>query len=531
MISGYNPNKLGKQTITVTYKNKQTTYEVNVKDYILDINIVKPNKLVYKIGETIDLTGGTVNIVMASETATSPVAMTNSEVQIQGFDSSSEGAKLIRITYKEFTKTFGITVVDNLSNIIIKTLPTKLNYRYGENLDVTGGTIEVIKESGASQIINITKDMVSGYNPKKLGNQTLTVTYEGFTGQFIVNVEDYISKLEVKEPEKLEYEYGESLDLTGAKVSIIMASGKVEETVDMTASMISGYDKPKEGKQTINVEYKGLKGSFQVKVVDKVKGISLKNEPNKVHYKYGENLDVTGATITVIKSSGIYTVKVTDDMISGYDPQDSGIQLITVTYEGFTTKFMVTVAEQEKVIEPEDTNKNEIVERNSTTKTETKVEQQIPEETSEQLAEENIDTPTKEEIEEPKQDEKQTRTLGVKDEKEDPVQDDKKIAVIMSIAGILLLLLLILFRRNVKIYVEEDGEFVLGGVDKINKKNPKLDIDEYLDGKTYSNRVKVHLSDSISEKLNGKEIEITHRGKVIKHKVNYEDKPYEFILE
>ena len=95
----------------------------------------------------------------------------------------------------------------------------------------------------------------------------------------------------------------------------------------------------------------------------------------------------------------------------------------------------------------------------------------------------------------------------------------------------MILFILIFFKRNVKIYVEEDGEFVLGGVDKIKKKHPKLDIDQYLDGNTYPNRVKVHLSDSISEKLDGKEIEIKHRGKVVTHKVEYKDEPYEFILE
>ena len=545
MISGYNPNKLGKQTITVSYKDKKTTYEVNVKDYIKDISIVKPNKLVYKLNENINLTGGTVKVVMASGAATSPVAMTSADVQIQGFDSSSEGAKLIKVTYKGFTKTFGITVVDELSNMVIKTLPNKLDYRYGESLDVTGGTIEIIKESGVSQVINMNKSMVTGYNPKKLGNQTLTVTYEGFKQQFIVNVEDYVSKLSVKAPTKVTYEYGENIDLTGAKVSIIMASGKVEETTEMTASMITGYDKTKEGKQTIKVEYKGLQGSFQVSVEDKVKGISLSSEPNKVNYKYGESLDVTGATITVIKSSGIYNIPVTSNMVSGYNPKESGIQVITVTYKGFTTKFMVTVAEPEVVEEPEvvKPSKGETTKTNASTSTvsktstniETNTEEQIPEQTTEQAPEEKTETPTKDEnTKEPKQDkqdEKPTETLGVKDEKEEPVQNDKKVAGIISLAGILLLFILVFFRRNVKIYVEEDGELVLGGVDKITKKNPKLNIDKYLDGETYPNKVKIRLSDSISEKLDGKEIEIKHRGKTIKHTVHYNDEPYEIMLE
>ena len=552
MVTGYNPNKIGKQKITVTYKDQTTAYEVYVKDYIEDIDIIKPNKLVYTIGEKIDLTGGKIKPIMASKTATTPVAMTNAEVQIDGFDTSTEGAKTIKVTYKGHTKTFGITVTDKTSSMTIKTLPNKLEYKYGEQLDLTGGTIE-FKQGNDTKIINITKDMVTGYNSKKIGNQTLTVTYEGLTQEFIVNVKDYITKLELKKPKKVDYEYGENLDLTGGTISIITASGKIAEKVDITASMISGYDKTKEGTQTITVEYKGLQGKFQVSVKDKIKAISLNNEPNKINYKYNEALDITGATIDIIKSSGINTIPVTDEMISGYNPQNSGLQVVTITYKGFKTKFLVLVAEKEEVKEPEQeeikeepkqeeikqeepkteiiktVTKNKTIIINNNTKDETKDETK---EKEEQPAEEKVETPINEENnKEPNTEpteKKETATLGVKDEK---INDSKKLAGFMCILGTLMLLLLLIFKRNVKIYVEEDGEFVLGGIDKITKKNPKLNIDEYLDGETYPNKVKVHLSDSISEKLDGKEIEIKHRGKIIKIKIVYDDKPYEIILK
>ena len=545
MVTGYNPNKIGKQKITVTYKDKTTSYEVDVKDYIEDIDIVKPNKLVYKIGEKIDLTDGKVKPIMASKTATTPVAMTNSEVQIEGFDTSTEGAKTIKVTYKGYTKSFGITVINQTSSMTIKTLPNKLEYKYGEQLDLTGGTIE-FKQGNETKILNITKDMVTGYNSKKIGNQTLTVTYEGLTQEFIVNVKDYITKLELKKPEKTDYEYGENLDLTGGTISIITASGKVDEKTDMTASMISGYDKTKEGTQTITVEYKGLQGKFQVSVKDKIKAISLNNEPNKVNYKNGEALDITGATIDIIKSSGINTIPVTYEMISGYNPQNSGLQVVTITYKGFKTKFLVLVAEKEEVKEPEQeqikeepkqeeikqeepkteiiktVTKNKTIIINNDTK-EDKEEQPTEEKVEAPINEENNQKPNTESTEE-----KETATLGVEDEK---VKGNKQIATAIGIAGLILLLLLLLFKRNVKIYVEEDGEFVLGGIDKLTKKHPELNIDEYLDGETYPNKVKIHLSDTISEKLDGKEIKIKHRGKIIKIKIVYDDKPYEIILK
>ena len=74
---------------------------------------------------------------MASGIVTTPIDMSNAEVTIQGFDTSLEGAKIIKVTYKGFTKTFGITVVDALSDVTLKTLPDKTDYKYGENLSLS----------------------------------------------------------------------------------------------------------------------------------------------------------------------------------------------------------------------------------------------------------------------------------------------------------------------------------------------------------------------------------------------------------
>ncbi len=582
MVTGYHPNQLGTQTLTVTYKGKSVNYEVTVEDYIKDISIVKPNKLVYKIGESMDLTGGQVNIVMASGKATSPLAMTNASVTVTGFNSSSEGAKLIQVTYEGFTKTFGITVVDELSSMKIKTLPNKLNYRYGESLDVTGGTIEIEKESGAKEVITMTKAMVTGYHANQLGSQTLTVTYQGFTQQFIINVEDYISKLKIQIPSKIEYEYGEALNLAGGKVSIIMASGKVKETVDMTASMVSGFNPTKEGKQTIEVEYKNLKGSFQVNVVDKIKGISLNTQPNKKIYQYGESLDLTGATIKVIKSSGISTITVTKDMISNYNPNQEGLQLVAINYGGFTTNFAVLVEKpvDKPIDKPTDkpTNKpgnkpsnlptnnpngnpssnpsnkpndkldsssNKNIEDKDSNITDQKQEQKVNEEWDDvrvgptgESAEgtqdkSNIELPSTNTSETKKENSEGTltKTLGVRDEKEENSSKGKVLAGIFGGIGVLLLLLPIVIKRNVKIYVEEEKEFKLGGWNRINSKNAKLDVNPYLDGETYTSKVKIILNQSISKKLDGKVLEIKHRENTIHHEIHYEHKPYEILLK
>ena len=53
------------------------------------------------------------------------------------------------------------------------------NYKYGEPLNVTGGQIEVVKDSGV-QTINITNDMIkeldgSEFDSTKLGTRKLQI--------------------------------------------------------------------------------------------------------------------------------------------------------------------------------------------------------------------------------------------------------------------------------------------------------------------------------------------------------------------
>ena len=561
MVTGFNSETLGTQELIVNYNGKQTTYEIEVKDYVKGIEITRPTKLVYNVGETIDLTNGKVKEIMASGLATSPVAMTDSQVTITGFDTTIIGAKTITVKYKGFTKTFSITVVDPTSSMVIKTLPDKLDYKYGEELDLTGGTIQITKTSGSTQILNITKQMISGYNPKKLGSQVITVTYDGKTAEFSVNVEDYVKQLNIKKPTKLEYEYGEELELDGGEVSVVMASGKISDKTALTASMVEGYNKKKEGKQTLKVTYKGLSGKFDVNVVDLVKAISMDKQPNKVKYNYGEELDVTGAVIKVIKSSGIYKIPVTKDMTSGYSATTPGTQIITITYKNETTNFIVIVGEKpaEPVtpVKPEEPTKPDTPTIDPTTPDEpdtpetpsTPVKPTRPtpvkEDTKKNQEEPNVDEivetpnntvePTKggdsQGPQQPQQ-EKPTATLGDKDEKENNTAETKMIAGATGLAGLLILLLLLVFKHNTKIYVQEDGnEYVLGGKERLSKNNKSIDVDKFLDGNTYPNKVKIVLDKKIAEKLDKQKIEIKHRGKVTKKVIKYNNEEFEIILK
>jgi len=73
MILGLDTSVLGDQNVTITYGQDlagnpvTTTMTIEVIDYIKDIKLIPPSNLTYEVGETLDLSGATVQIVKASE--------------------------------------------------------------------------------------------------------------------------------------------------------------------------------------------------------------------------------------------------------------------------------------------------------------------------------------------------------------------------------------------------------------------------------------------------------------------------------
>ena len=74
---------------------------------------------------------------------------------LTNFSTATEGTRIATITYTENgitkTTTFTYTVTDTVTNINVNTQPTKAT-KYGENADLTGVTINVVKGSGTTTI-------------------------------------------------------------------------------------------------------------------------------------------------------------------------------------------------------------------------------------------------------------------------------------------------------------------------------------------------------------------------------------------
>ena len=119
--------------------------------------------------------------------------MASNGVELTGYNEQEEGEQEITVTYAGKTTTFKVTVKNEITGISIKTAPSKTTYIKGENLDLTGGIIIVTYEDGSIEEISMTSNGVeiTGYNGQE-GEQTITVTYKGYSTTFTVSFNEEI---------------------------------------------------------------------------------------------------------------------------------------------------------------------------------------------------------------------------------------------------------------------------------------------------------------------------------------------------
>jgi hypothetical protein len=111
----------------------------------------------------------------------------NAECQITGLNMYRGGSQTITVAYKGKQTAFNVNVVD-MESLRITSGPAKTTYYQGEPLVLAGLRAVGVWSGLSEETIAITLGDVTGYNAQTIGRQTLTVTKNGKTATFIVEV-------------------------------------------------------------------------------------------------------------------------------------------------------------------------------------------------------------------------------------------------------------------------------------------------------------------------------------------------------
>ncbi len=357
MISGYDMNVTGKQTLTITYDGMTVNYDIEVKENVISgISITNaPSKLVYLLNEPLDLKDATIAVhKLSGDYTLIPLSLE----MVSGYDPSKEGIQEIKVSYQGFETSFKVTVISGeIESLSIKKAPTpafnkeaRQTFIQDQDFEIMNDGILECKYKGIDEVkeISITKEMCSNYDLSKVGETNVTVSYGGATTVYKASIEEkQITDLILeKAPDKLTYIQGKDnvLDLSGINLVAVYNNGK-SNSLEVSQDMCSGYDLTVLGKQTVTLMYGDRTFNFDIEVLTgNPVAISIKKTPVPIEFVEGSEFACEEGILTVSYEGGLTEeVPITADMCSGFDSSVIGQKVITVSYRGFETIYGITI--------------------------------------------------------------------------------------------------------------------------------------------------------------------------------------------
>ena len=344
MVNNFSTSTVGNNfEMTITYGGKEIKFSYNVINQLVDI-IVKELKKSYFLDE--EFSEGLLTVVYADKSK-EDLALTLD--MIKGFDTSTVGKKTLTITYEGKTTTYEIEVILDTVTSIELINGFKNSYFVGEKLDVSGGLLKATYLSGNTKEVELTKEMVNGFNSTKANpNLSLTIRYEDKTTTYEVEiVADDVVDIEVLNLDNT-YFINEGLDLNGASINVSFLSGK-NTNVILTIEMVNGFDSTVLGPNKLIINYLGFEKEFDYEIIaETIEKIEIYNLKTK--YYVGEELDLNNTSLRAYYNSGRYEDSVvTSEMVSGFDSSEAKEITLTINYNGFVQQETISIVNDEVI--------------------------------------------------------------------------------------------------------------------------------------------------------------------------------------
>ena len=292
------------------------------------------------VGNALNTTG----LVLTATTADGTSYDVTSGYTVSGDKFDAAGEKTVTVSYNGKEASFKVNVI-GVSAIMITSAPAKTTYFVGDTLNCSGLTFRVSYSDGTTAVkMSDYTTNVSTFT--KSGEQIVRVYYYGANGVFKVYVNAVnIKNVEIEtEPTKKTYFAGDAIDLAGLTLKVTYDNGTTA-TVDKGFTTSTTLDSS--AVTTVVVDYQGFKVSYEVQVTDVVRvSWAMTSEPTKLEYQVGDSLDTTGLVITEYYNNGTSKEFTTGFTCTPDNFTEIGEQIVTVTYAGSTTMFVVNVTEK-----------------------------------------------------------------------------------------------------------------------------------------------------------------------------------------
>ena len=338
--------------------NQGATVEAEVDVVIKDEGIMfssfdTPDKVDYLIGEDLDLTGSGFWFDMPEESDIPTGFVSTSPSMLSDYDNTVEGTVSITATcFDEYTGDFDVTFSNAVVSIEVVDAQTEYNV---DDDFVEQGTVILTYADGTTDEIPLTEDLVSSFDTSEPGNSLLEVTYtDPISGDIVDNVPITITDNGNNDDKEIDYievsgvttEYEQDDPFDGRGTVTIHYTDGTEETQPLDESLLEGFDTSEPGTITVTVKVGDSETYFDIEVseptpdneIDFIEVSGVTTEYNK-----GSLFDGQGIVVIHYTDGTIDEKPIAQDMLNGFDTSKPGTIQVTVTTDGKSTDYTITV--------------------------------------------------------------------------------------------------------------------------------------------------------------------------------------------
>lgn len=342
---------------------KYEKVKINNEDYIKDLQNLLKDDLLYS--ENIDkIDGEILNLYKSSLYYAKDLLKAindGKEVDLKTIKSATLNLNAARKNLKAELWKLNSKEEVRVESIRINSKNHKTKYEVGDALDLNGLTIEVKNSDGSVKTVEVTDDMVSGFNsnkPKDL--EVLTINYRGKTTNYNIKIVEKEPKADIvwikiiSTNHKTEYKVNDKLDTKNLKILVKRDDYSLEE-IDVKPDMVDGFD----SKESINskklaINYEGKTVNYDIKIIEeerpnvpKLKSIKI---PLNVKYEFDPNIlnyvvEVDDDNIPIIGATPEDEEKVKKEVIHAKDFDNENVTTVKLISEDniintYTVKFI-----------------------------------------------------------------------------------------------------------------------------------------------------------------------------------------------
>ncbi len=223
----------------------------------------------------------------------------------------------------------------------------------GDNSYVVGESfadtqLAVTYDNGEKELVDITLNMVEGFDTSVAGTKTLIISYGGLTTEFEITVSNlYIAELVMKDGYKSNYLQNDKFQENDATI-IARYTDEHEEEIPVTEDMLRTFDTSEVGLSNVIIYYEGLTISYPIMVAyPKVVDYSISSDTVTTYFMHEE---FKGITLNVTYENGVSEQIIYDDEneIEGFDTSTYGMKTLTLPINNEKIEIEIEVKKEVK---------------------------------------------------------------------------------------------------------------------------------------------------------------------------------------